>query len=105
MLKVYEVKLAKDLNNIKQPYLTLNNGENMVLKTFNVQEEVYGKFSHFCKEHGISMSRQIELFMESMIDDDPEAKEEYLKKLDKIRQQRTIHVGSLEDFKKRYGLE
>ena len=33
----------------------------MVLKTFNVQEVVYGKFSHFCKEHGISMSKQVEL--------------------------------------------
>ena len=39
----------------------------MVLKTFNVQEVVYEKFSHFCKGRGISMSKQIDLFMQSVI--------------------------------------
>ena len=77
----------------------------MVLKTFNVQEAVYKRFSDFCKGHGVSMSKQVELFMESLIEEEPEAKEEYLKKLDRIRKQRTIHIGGLENFKKRYGLE
>lgn len=77
----------------------------MVLKTFNVQEEVYSKFSKFCKEHGISMSKQVDLFMESQIEDEPEAKKEYLEKLDRIRKQKTIHIGSLESLKKRYGIE
>lgn len=35
----------------------------MVLKTFNVEEESYKKFSEFCKENGLSMSKQIELFL------------------------------------------
>ena len=73
----------------------------MVLKTFNVQEEVYDKFSRFCKENGISMSKQVEFFMESMIAEDPEAKEEYLKKLDRIRKGKFIQV---KNFAERYGL-
>lgn len=77
----------------------------MALKTFNIQEEVYGKFSRFCKEHGISMSKQVEIFMGSMIEEEPEAKKEYLEKLDKIRKQKSIHIGTLEDFRRRYGVE
>lgn len=77
----------------------------MVLKTFNVQEATYKKFSDFCKEFGISMSKQIEFFMKSVVEEEPEAKKEYLKKLDRIRKQRTIHIGSLENFKRRYGIE
>jgi len=77
----------------------------MVLKTFNVEESIYKKFSDFCKEYGISMSKQIEFFMRSMIEEEPKAKKEYLKKLDRIRKQRTIHIGSLENFKKRYNVE
>ena len=73
----------------------------MVLKTFSVQEKVYDKFSHFCKSHGVNMSKQVEMFMESMIEDEPEAKEEYLKKLDRIRKGRFIRVKSFAD---RYGL-
>lgn len=73
----------------------------MVLKTFSVQEEVYDKFSQFCKSHGVSMSKQVEMFMESMIEDEPEAKEEYLKKLDRIRKGKFIRVKSFAD---RYGL-
>ena len=77
----------------------------MVLKTFNVEEETYDKFSKFCKEHGISMSRQMQMFMASMIEEEPKAKKEYLEKLERIRKHRTIRVGSLENFRKRYGIE
>ncbi|MAG19966.1 hypothetical protein CL618_00865 [archaeon] len=77
----------------------------MVLKTFNVQEDTYKEFSGFCKELGISMSKQIERFMESFITEEPVAKKEYLEKLNKIRKQKTIHVGSIGNFKKRYGVE
>ena len=73
----------------------------MAMKTFSVGEEVYSKFSKFCKEHGINMSRQIELFMESMIEQEPEAKREYLEKLDKIRNGKFIKVSN---FAERYGL-
>lgn len=73
----------------------------MVLKTFNVQEAVYNKFSSFCKQHGISMSKQIEIFMESMIENNPKAKKEYLAKLDRIRKGNFVAVGS---FAERYNL-
>ena len=46
----------------------------MVLKTFNVEEETYNKFSSFCKGNGISMSRQIDFFMRSVVEEEPEAK-------------------------------
>ena len=74
----------------------------MVLKTFNVQEDVYDRFSSFCKGHGISMSKQVELFMESIVEEEPEAKEEYLRKLDRIRKGRFMRVKS---FAERYGLQ
>ncbi len=73
----------------------------MVLKTFNVQEMVYNKFSHFCKEHGISMSKQVEFFMESFIAKEPKAKKEYLEKLERVRNGKFIRVKS---FAERYGL-
>ncbi len=73
----------------------------MVLKTFNVEEVVYKKFSDFCKGHGVSMSKQVELFMESMVEEEPEAKKEYLQKLDRIRKGRFMRV---DNFAKRYGL-
>ena len=73
----------------------------MVLKTFSVQEVIYSKFHHFCKSHGVSMSKQVEMFMESMIETDPEAKKEYLEKLDRIRKGNFVSVNN---FSERYGL-
>lgn len=73
----------------------------MTLKTFNVEETVYKKFSEFCKGHGVSMSKQVELFMRSIIEEDPKAKQEYLQKLDRIRKGRFIRVTN---FAERYGL-
>jgi antitoxin component of RelBE/YafQ-DinJ toxin-antitoxin module len=73
----------------------------MVIKTFSIQEETYDKFYKFCKSHGVSMSKQIEMFMESMIEDEPEAKEEYIKKLNRIKKGKFIQVKSFAD---RYGL-
>ncbi len=35
----------------------------MALKTFNLDAEVYKKFSEHCKREGISMSRQVEKFI------------------------------------------
>ena len=77
----------------------------MALKTFSVSGTVYSRFSTFCKENGINMSKQVEMFMESVVEEDPEAKKEYLKKLDRIRKQKTVHIGSLENFRKRYEME
>lgn len=73
----------------------------MVLKTFSVQEAIYNRFSSFCKQHGINMSKQIEMFMESVIEKDPEAKKEYLEKLDRIRKGNFV---SASNFAERYNL-
>jgi hypothetical protein len=73
----------------------------MALKTFNVEEAVYKRFSDFCRGHGVSMSKQVELFMESMVEEEPEAKKEYLEKLERIRKGKFVRV---DNFARRYGL-
>jgi antitoxin component of RelBE/YafQ-DinJ toxin-antitoxin module len=64
----------------------------MVLKTFNLDEETHGKFAKFCKENGLSMSKQIDIFIKSQMESEPEVREEYLKKLEKIRKGKFIRV-------------
>jgi len=71
----------------------------MALKTFNVDEQVYAKYMKTCKEHGISMSKQVETFMRAQTEEEPKVREEYLQKLDIIRKGRFIKV---DDFAKRY---
>ena len=71
----------------------------MALKTFNIDEEAYKKFSGFCKENGISMSKQIEMFIQSQMAENQKVREEYLMKLETIRKGRFVKVN---DFKKRY---
>ena len=73
----------------------------MALKTFNIEETIYKKFSDFCKGHGVSMSKQIQLFMESLVEEEPEAKQEYLEKLERIRKGKFMRVTN---FAERYGL-
>lgn len=74
----------------------------MVIKTFNVEENTYNKFAEFCREHGLSMSKQIDIFIKSQIETKPQIRGEYLKKLDAIRKGRFVKVGTAEDFNKRY---
>ncbi len=73
----------------------------MVIKTFNVEESVYEKFLQFCKENGISMSKQIEMFMKSRVESTEELREEYLQKLEEIRKRNFIRVDK---FAERYGI-
>ena len=73
----------------------------MALKTFNVDSDVYSRFSSFCKENGFSMSRQVEWFMAAQTEEDPKARESYLRKLEKLRAGQFV---SVKDFSKRYGL-
>ena len=74
----------------------------MVIKTFNLEEDVYKKFADFCKKNGLSMSKQVNTFIRSQIEVKPKVREEYLQRLDTIRKGRFIKVGSIEDFKKRH---
>jgi hypothetical protein len=71
----------------------------MVLKTFNIDEQTYKTFSEFCRENGISMSKQIEIFIKSQLENKPKVRKEYLEKLDRIRKGNFVKVI---DFKKRY---
>ena len=74
----------------------------MVLKTFNLDEVVHKKFSKFCKENGISMSKQIELFIRSQIEDEPEIRPEYVRKLRKIEKEgKFIRFKSVDELRKR----
>lgn len=72
----------------------------MVLKTFNINEEIYDKFSKFCREHGISMSKQVELFIESQVGNEKEVKPEYLKKLEKIRKGKYHKFNTVAELRK-----
>ncbi|MEK6953864.1 MAG: hypothetical protein AABX01_02580 [Candidatus Micrarchaeota archaeon] len=74
----------------------------MAIKTFNIAENVYEQFSAFCKERGLSMSRQVQFFMENFIENEPEARVDYLAKLEEIRKGKFIKVRS---FASRYGLD
>ena len=74
---------------------------NMVIKTFNLTQDVYEKFLQFCKTNGISMSKQIEMFMKSRVEEKEEVREEYLQKLEDIRRGKFIRV---DDFAKQYSL-
>lgn len=77
----------------------------MSIKSFNVEDETYKKFSEYCKGSGISMSKQIEFFMKSVVEEEPTVKKEYIDKINRIRKQKAISIGGIEDFKNRYGLE
>ncbi len=73
----------------------------MALKTFNIEEDVYNKFSAICKRLGVSMSKQVELFMRFQVEENPEARADYLERLDTIRKAKFFRVSS---FKERYKL-
>ena len=70
----------------------------MVLKTFNLDEEIYKKFSEFCKENGISMSKQVNLFIQAQIEQEPKVREEYLEKLRKIWAGPYHRYGSVDEL-------
>jgi len=64
----------------------------MVLKTFNLEDETYRKFSEFCRENGLSMSKQVDTFIKAQIEESPKVREEYLQKREAIRKGRCIKV-------------
>jgi len=74
----------------------------MAIKTFNLDEETYRKFSEFCRENGLSMSKQVEFFIRSQLAEEPKVRKEYLEKLERVRKGKYIKVGNFEDFEKRY---
>ena len=70
----------------------------MVIKTFNVSEETYAEFSKYCKELGMSMSKQVDMFMKSQVAEEPTVRADYLRKLNGISKGKFIKLqGSLKD--------
>jgi len=65
----------------------------MVLKTFNLDDETYRKFSEFCRENGLSMSKQIDIFIKSQLEEEPKIRKAYLQKLERIRRGKFIRVN------------
>ena len=57
----------------------------MVLKTFNLDEKVYAEFSEFCKENGLSMSKQVNLFIQAQMSGKVGERNKLLDKLKKMR--------------------
>jgi hypothetical protein len=74
----------------------------MVLKTFNLEEETYRKFSDFCRQNGFSMSKQIDIFIKAQLEEKPKVRAEYLQKLEAISKGKFIKIGSMDAFNKRY---
>jgi hypothetical protein len=72
-----------------------------VKRTYSIDETVVKKFSEYCDERGLNMSKQIETFMKYVVEG-PEVRPEYLEKLEKIRKGEFIPV---KDFAKHYGLK
>jgi antitoxin component of RelBE/YafQ-DinJ toxin-antitoxin module len=77
----------------------------MALKTFNVDETTYKKFSESCKSSGVSMSKLINMFMQSQIEHEPSVRKSYVKKIETLRKGRTIHIGTVKDFKKHFEIK
>lgn len=52
-------------------------------------------------------SQAIKLVVDMYIEDEeePELRPEFIKKMRQIEKQKTIRIGSMADFRKRYGLE
>ena len=67
----------------------------MAIKTFNIDKEVHKRFSGYCKEHGMSRSKQVELFMRCQVAKDDDERNTCLNKLEKLR--KGGHV-KIEDF-------
>lgn len=40
----------------------------MVIKSFNLDEEIYEEFSKHCKKHGMSMSKKVENFIKEELE-------------------------------------
>jgi len=74
----------------------------MALKTFNIDEKVYKKFSNICKENGISMSKQVEFFMKAQTAEEKKVRKKFLDRLKKIRKGKFIKIS---DFSKEFRLE
>jgi len=65
----------------------------MVLKTFNLDEKTYKKFSRYCRERGISMSKQVDLFIKAQLEIIREEEKKIQNKIGIKRKDKIIRVS------------
>lgn len=73
----------------------------MSVKSFSISDDIYEKYSSECKRLGLNMSKQIENFMKFQPEEEFVVREEYTKKIRKIRKEKFIPV---EDFDKQFDI-
>jgi hypothetical protein len=74
----------------------------MSIKTFNVDDEAYRKFSSYCKENGLSMSKQVSWFMMSQVEEEPKLRKSYMARIERLRKGPFVKI---DDFEKHFGLK
>ena len=81
----------------------------MVKAIVNINEEANKVLNHLKAEYGLKDKSQainrMAVEFKRFVRIEPEVRPEYIKKLMKIHKGKHIKVGSIMDFKKRYGLK
>jgi hypothetical protein len=80
--------------NMVQAIININDRTNKILSVIKAK---YG-----LKDESEAIDFIVAEYEEEMLE--PELKPEYIEKLKKIENQKTIEVGTIENFRKRYGL-
>ena len=74
----------------------------MGVKSFSISNDLYEKYSSECKRLGLSMSKQIENFMKFQLEEEFAVREEYIKKIEKIRKEKFRPVADFDKHDKIY---
>jgi len=80
---------------------------NMVQAIINIEDRTNKILSVIKAKYGLKDESEAINFIVAEYEEEmlePELKPEYIEKLKKIEKQKTIDVGTIENFKKRYGL-
>jgi len=81
----------------------------MVKAIVNINEEANKILNHLKAEYGLKDKSQainrMAVEFKRFVRIEPEVRPEYIEKLKKIQKGKHIKIGSIEDFRKRYGLK
>jgi Protein of unknown function (DUF2683) len=80
---------------------------NMVQAIINIEDRTNKILSVIKAKYGLKDESEAINFIVAEYEEEmlePELKPEYIEKLKKIEKQKTIEVGTIENFRKRYGL-
>ena len=70
----------------------------MAIKTFSIDDKIYKKYSKFCKENGINMSKQIEFFISSQLAENSKNRNKYLDKIKAVRKGKFVDENFIQEF-------